>query len=61
MPFVSHAAFHPVNPFLRLADDAMNCLHEGFRGNFAGAALCWRDSGLHHLLNDAWQSASLRF
>lgn len=61
MPFVSHAAFHPVNPFLRLADDAMNCLHEGFRGNFAGAALCWRDSGLHHLLNDAWQSGSLRF
>ncbi|VVE45819.1 hypothetical protein PEP31012_04432 [Pandoraea eparura] len=61
MPFVSHAASHPVNPFLRLANEAVNCLHNGFRGDFAGAASCWHDSALHHLFNDAWQSASLRY
>ncbi|VVE30331.1 hypothetical protein [Pandoraea terrigena] len=61
MPFVPHAASPPVNTFLRLANEAANCLHDGLRGDFAGAAACLRDSGLRHLLDGAWQSARLGY
>lgn len=61
MPFVSDAASSSPSSFLHLAYEVANCAYDGFRGDFAGAAACLRDSGLHHLLSNAWQNASGRY
>lgn len=67
MPFVSNTVFPSPSPsqspssLLHLAYEVANCAYNGFRGDFSGAAACLRDSGLHHLLSNAWQGATRRY
>ncbi|AJP58247.1 hypothetical protein UC34_17255 [Pandoraea vervacti] len=50
-----------VSTVLHLATDAMHCVLDSFRADFTGALACVRDSGLRHLLADAWHQAGRRF
>lgn len=61
MPFVPHAASSSPGTFLHLAYEVANCVCDGFRGDFKGAAACLRDSGLHHFLSDTWQSTGRHY
>ena len=69
MPFVSDVtpSFPAASPpsavaaLAHLASEAANCLYDGFRGDFTGAAACLRESGLRHLLTQAWQGAGDRY
>ncbi|VVE72876.1 hypothetical protein PCA31118_04339 [Pandoraea captiosa] len=43
-----------------LAMDAMHCVFDSFREDFTGALACLRESGLRHLLVDAWHQTGRR-
>ncbi|WP_156181677.1 hypothetical protein [Pandoraea apista] len=60
MPSVSSTAASSNSTFLHLAYEAVNCLYDGFRGDFQGASACLRGSGLSHLLNNGWGMAGQR-
>lgn len=61
MPFVSDAVSTSTSAIVGYATEVANCVYDGFRGDFAGAAACLRESGLHRLLTDAWQGARQRY